>query len=87
MSKDNTHDDFDFGNNPEFQENFYKNIDRVLSDEPIEYENPGTEDIADADLLEETVDPTEEDRASEEMDTIDDTMAYGEEAAANIEEL
>ena len=87
MSKDNTHDDFDFGNNPEFQENFYKNIDRVLSDEPIEYENPGTEDIADAALLEETVDSTEEDKASEETNAVDDTLAYGEEVAATIEEL
>lgn len=36
MSKGNTHDDFDFGNDPEFQEKFYKNIDRVLSDIDIE---------------------------------------------------
>lgn len=32
MSKSNTHDDFDFGNDSEFQKNFNKNIDRVLSD-------------------------------------------------------
>ena len=35
MSKGNTHDDFDFGNDPEFQANYYKNIDRVLSDVDI----------------------------------------------------
>lgn len=32
MSKGNTHETYDFGNDPEFQENFNKNIDRVLHD-------------------------------------------------------
>ncbi|NLJ97116.1 MAG: hypothetical protein GX321_08160, partial [Clostridiales bacterium] len=36
MSKGNTHETYDFGNDPEFQENFYKNIDRVLNDADID---------------------------------------------------
>ena len=36
MSKGNTHDDFDFGNDLEFQESFNRNIDKVLSDVPTE---------------------------------------------------
>lgn len=44
MSKSNTHDDYDFGNDPEFQENFIKNIDRVLSDIDFDSENDIHED-------------------------------------------
>lgn len=40
MSKGDTHDDFDFGNNPEFTENFYKNIDKALNDNYINTEEP-----------------------------------------------
>lgn len=36
MSKGNRHDDFDFGNDQEFQEKFKMNIDRILSDVDIE---------------------------------------------------
>lgn len=36
MSEGNTHETYDFGNDPEFQKNFYKNIDRVLSDVDID---------------------------------------------------
>ena len=70
MSKSNTHDDFDFGNDPEFQEKFYKNIERVLSDidfdsttkEPSDTGNP---DIKDKMTYEETTasimkEPTED---------------------------
>ena len=43
MSKGNSHDDFDFGNDPELRENFYRNIDKVLND--IEIEDNETEDL------------------------------------------
>ena len=36
MSKGNTLDDIDFGNDLEFQESFNRNIDKVLSDVPTE---------------------------------------------------
>lgn len=90
MSKGNTHDDFDFGNDLEFQKNFYENIDKVLSDEPIVYENPGTEDIAEAGLLVEadTVALEVDNESSEVVVTAEDTThAFNEEAAATIEEL
>lgn len=35
MSEGNTYETYDFGKDPEFQKNFYKNIDRVLNDVDI----------------------------------------------------
>ena len=77
MSKSNTHDDFDFGNDPEFQANFYKNIDRVLNEDfteaSDEYVGDGLEELATAEAataIEEpdTTDPTTD---IEEHDTIE----------------
>lgn len=73
MSKGKTHDDFDFGEDLEFQENFNKNIDRVFSDifdaseeevsEPAANESEEALELADK-ANEEALEPA--DKASEE---------------------
>ena len=50
MSKGNTHDTYDFGNDPEFQDNFYKNIDRVLSDINIDVNMESNISVQEGDL-------------------------------------
>lgn len=80
MSKGSTHDDFDFGNDPEFQKNFYKNIDKVLSEdffEPMgEEEEIIASDIADLlDDADDTVDVEHTD-AAEDVEAAEDTEVY-----------
>lgn len=68
MSKGNTHGDFDFGNDPEFEENFYKNIDRVLSDIDLDSSTEmHSEPTDDKDL--ETVETTYDDTSLAAQDT------------------
>lgn len=72
MSMGNTHDDFDFGNDPEFQENFYRNIDRVLNEDPIEAsEEPDIIATESAPALEQSL-TTDTDAVIEELDVIED---------------
>ena len=91
MSKSNTHDDFDFGNDPEFQTNFYKNIDRVLSGEPTEDKKAEEKSELDVETKAKAIDyeaVAEESQASDdEADTAEETMASDDEAAAAIEQL
>lgn len=66
MSEGNMHDTYDFGNDPEFQKNFYNNIDKVLNDIDINYDV----DIA---KNEDNIDSDEMAIASEE-----DIVLYGD---------
>jgi len=70
MSKGNSHDDFDFGNDPELRENFYRNIDKVLND--IEIEDNETEDLIEEIVASEVDDTTNEVEESEAVYAIEE---------------
>lgn len=99
MSKGNTQDDFDFGNDPEFQEKFNKNIDKVLND--IDFDDPTNDINASAEIEQPTEDNEDSETAaiateikkSEDIDeseaatATEEIEASGEETAASVAQM
>ncbi|TAH68025.1 MAG: hypothetical protein EWM47_08470 [Anaerolineaceae bacterium] len=84
MSKGNTHDDFDFGNDSEFQEKFYKNIDRVLYEPTEDNIEDNTDSETEAITENNAVSETEaitEDIADSEKEAITEDNADSEKEA------
>lgn len=84
MSKGDTHDDFEFGNDPEFIEKFYKNIDRVLNDNDFSIIEPT--DMGDFDPASDLTIASEESNQGEDLgngleSALDEELSYGLESA------
>lgn len=82
MGKDKSKEDFDFDNDPEFSENFYKYIEKVLSDIPgdIQKANTDTENTKADEINEDPVlSPvqSEEDPQNNEFDPMEEVAAAG----------
>jgi LCP family protein required for cell wall assembly len=90
MGKDNVNSTFDFDNDPEFNENFYKNIEKALGDSIAKTDEPAKSNVVKAE--EEAVNPVnaqnrevaDDNSNTEENDTdeINSIMYRGEESAA-----
>lgn len=99
MSKGNTHEIYDFGNDPEFQKRFYENIDKVLNDVDIDMDNytvnevpeqEGVKTSTDCESTKEHVEPIDEtiDIATNDIKVSEEEINKAEdETASSLEQV
>ena len=85
MGKDDINSTFDFDTNPEFNENFYKNIEKALSDDVDDKKQMINDDVKDLEASEnKTSNPIDENSATEDNGTGENSEEGIEDELINI---